>query len=229
MLKAHAALGSYSNQFSMLETPRTTCVACIVQAGFAYWAHVGDSRLSLYRQGALIAQTKDHSKVQYLIDQGMIGATEAADHPDRNKIYSCLGGLVDPVIDLGNRTPLRNGDLIVMCTDGLWGAVGSDEMATRLTSTPILRAAPEMMREAERRGGVDGDNLSAIVVRWGPETLVEEPASTITETLGLGEFATQLDRTLTLADRKGTDRELSDEEIERAINEIQSTIQRYRR
>ena len=229
MVKAHAALGSYSTQFSMLETPRTTCVACIVQAGYAYWAHVGDSRFSLYRQGVLVAQTKDHSKVQYLIDQGMIPATEAADHPDRNKIYSCLGGLVDPVIDLGNRTPLKNGDIIVMCTDGLWGAFGSDETATRLTSTPILKAAPEMMREAERRNGVDGDNLSAIVVRWGPETLMEEPTTTITETLGLGEFATQLDRTLSLADRKGADRELSDDEIERAIDEIQSTIQRYRR
>ena len=229
MVRAHAALGSYSTQFSMLETPRTTCVACIVQAGFAYWAHVGDSRLSVYRQGALIGQTKDHSKVQYLIDQGLIGATEAADHPDRNKIYSCLGGLVDPVIDLSNRTPLRNGDVILMCTDGLWGAIGNDELATRLTSAPILKAAPDVMRDAERRGGADGDNLSAIVVRWGPETLVDEPTTTITETLGLGEFQTQLDHTLSLSDRKGTDRDLSDDEIERAIDEIQSTIQRYRR
>jgi serine/threonine protein phosphatase PrpC len=105
MLRAHAALGSYANQFSMLETPRTTCVACIVQAGHAYWAHVGDSRLYLYRQGGIIGQTKDHSKVQYLVDQGIIGADEVATHPDRNKIFSCLGGLVDPVIDLSKRTP----------------------------------------------------------------------------------------------------------------------------
>jgi len=227
--RAHAALGSYSTQFSMLETPRTTCVACIVQAGFAYWAHVGDSRLSLYREGALINQTKDHSKVQYLVDQGIIGATEAADHPDRNKIYSCLGGLVEPVIALSNRTPLKNGDVIVMCTDGLWGSIGSDEIAARLNSTPVLKAAPELMREAERRGGGDGDNLSAIVVRWGPETLVDEPSTTITETLGLGEFATQLDRTLSLTDRKSSDPDLSDDEIERAIDEIQTTIHRYRR
>jgi PPM family protein phosphatase len=229
MVRAHAALGSYSAQFSMLETPRTTCVACIVQGGHAYWAHVGDSRLGLYRQGALIAQTKDHSKVQYLLDQGLINAGEAAQHPDRNKIYSCLGGLVDPVIDLSNRMPLKNGDIIVLCTDGLWGPLGSDEVATWLTSTPILKAAPEMMREAERRGGADGDNLSAIVVRWGPETLVDEPSTTITETLGLGEFETQLDRTLSLTERKGSDRDLSDDEIERAIEEIQTTIQRYRR
>ena len=54
MLRAHAALGSYANQFSMLETPRTTCVAVIVQGGHAYWAHVGDSRFYLLRQGKLI-------------------------------------------------------------------------------------------------------------------------------------------------------------------------------
>lgn len=85
-----------------------------------------------------------------------------------------------------------------------------------------------MLRDAEKRGGPDGDNLSAIVVRWGPETLTEEP-STITETMALGEFETQLDRTLTLAGRKGAQRDLSDDEIERAIEEIQSTIQRYRK
>jgi serine/threonine protein phosphatase PrpC len=229
MLRGHAALGSYANQFSMLETPRTTCVAVIVQANHAYWAHVGDSRFYLFRQGALIGATKDHSKVQYLVDQGVIAPDEVVLHPDRNKIFSCLGGLVDPVIDLSKRTPLRNGDILVLATDGLWSVMPQGEMATLLTSTPILKTAPQMMREAEQRGGTEGDNLSAIVVRWGPETLTDEPSTTITETLGLGEFETQLDRTLTLTDRKGPQRDLTDDEIERAILEIQSTIQKYRR
>jgi len=229
MVRAHAALGSYANQFSMLETPRTTCVCCIVQAGHAYWGHVGDSRLYLFRQGGLIGATKDHSKVQYLVDQGIIGADEIVSHPDRNKIFSCLGGLVDPVIDLSRRTPLRNGDVIVLCTDGLWSVFDQREMATWLTSTPILTTAPQMMRDGEKRGGADGDNLSAIIVRWGPETLTDEPSTTITETLGLGEFETQIDRTLTLTDRKGSQRDLTDDEIEHAIEEIQSTIQKYRR
>jgi len=229
MLRGHAALGSYANQFSMLETPRTTCIAVIVQANHAYWAHVGDSRFYLFRQGALIGATKDHSKVQYLVDQGVIAADEVPMHPDRNKIFSCLGGLVDPVIDLSKRTPLRNGDVMVLATDGLWSVMPQGEMATMLTSTPILKTAPQMMREAEQRGGVEGDNLSAIVVRWGPETLTDEQSTTITETLGLGEFETQVDRTLTLTDRKGPQRDLTDDEIERAILEIQSTIQKYRR
>ena len=229
MLRAHAALGSYANQFSMLETPRTTCVCCIVQAGHAYWGHVGDSRLYLFRQGGLIGATKDHSKVQYLVDQGIIGADEVVSHPDRNKIFSCLGGLVDPVIDLSRRTPLRNGDVIFICTDGLWSVFDQREVATWLTSTPILTTAPQMMREGEKRGGPDGDNLSAIVVRWGPETLTDEPSTTITETLGLGEFQTQVEQTLTLTDRKGAQRDLTDDEIEHAIEEIQSTIEKYRR
>ena len=229
MVRAHAALGSYANQFSMLETPRTTCVACLVQAGHAYWAHVGDSRLYLFRQGGLIGATKDHSKVQYLVDQGIIGADEIGHHPDRNKIFSCLGGLVDPVIDLSRRTPLRNGDVIVMCTDGLWAVFDQREIATWLTSTPILTTAPQMMREGEKRGGQDGDNLSGIVVRWGPETLTDEQTTTITETMGIGDFETQIDRTLTLTDRKGSQRDLTDDEIEHAIEEIQSTIQKYRR
>ena len=228
MLRAHAALGAYANQFSMLETPRTTCVAVVVQAGQAYWAHVGDSRFYLLRQGKLIGATKDHSKVQYLVDQGVISPEEAAVHPDRNKIYSCLGGLVEPVVDLSRRTPLKNGDILVLCTDGLWSVYPRSELSTMLTSTPILTVGPRIMREAESRGGPDGDNVSAIVVRWGPETLTDE-VSTTTDALQPGEFETEIEDTVTLADRTGTSRDLTEDEIERAIAEIQSTIQKYRK
>jgi serine/threonine protein phosphatase PrpC len=227
LLRAHAALGSYANQFSMLETPRTTCVAVVVQGGVAYWAHVGDSRFYLLRQGKLIATTKDHSKVQYLVDQGLITPEEVLMHPDRNKIFSCLGGMAPPVIDLSRRTPLEDGDLLILCTDGLWSVYPHTEMATMLTSTPILQTAPRMMREAEERGGPEGDNVSAIIVRWGPETIADEP--TTTDNLELGQFATQVESTLTLADRSGKERDLTEEEIERAIAEIQSTIQKYRK
>ena len=104
-----------------------------------------------------------------------------------------------------------------------------EEIARALTGTPILKSAPTLMREAELRGGDDGDNLSMIVVRWGPETFTDEPTTRITETMGLGEFETEIDRTLTLTDRKGAQRDLTDDEIERAIAEIQATIKRYRK
>jgi hypothetical protein len=132
-----------------------------------------------------------------------------------------------PVIDLSRRTPLQDGDLLILCTDGLWSVYPHTEMATMLTSTPILQTAPRIMREAEARGGPDGDNVSAIIVRWGPETIADEP--TTTDNLELGQFATQVENTLTLADRSGKDRDLTEDEIERAIAEIQSTIQKYRK
>jgi hypothetical protein len=117
-----------------------------------------------------------------------------------------------------------------MCTDGLWATMPSSEMSTWLTSTPILKTAPQMMREAEKRGGADGDNLSTIIVRWGPETLTDEIATTTTtDSLSLGDFHTAIDKTVTLTDRKGTQRDLTDDEIERAIEEIQSTIHKYRK
>jgi len=228
LLRAHAALASYASQFSMLETPRTKCVAAVVQGNHAYWAHVGDSRLYLLRQGKLIGATKDHSKVQYLVDQGIIAPQDVPTHPDRNKIFSCLGGAAEPVIDLSKRTPLANGDILILCSDGLWSVYPVREMSTMLTSTPILTTAPQIMREAEERGGAEGDNLSAIIVRWGSETLADH-ATTTTEALELGQFETQVDATVTLTDRTGAHRDLTDDEIERAIAEIQSTIQKYRK
>ena len=83
----------------------------------------------------------------------------AIDHPDRNKIFSCLGGLVDPVIDLSRRTPLRNGDIIVMlATDGLWGVMLDARRKWRrwLTSTPILKTAPQMMKRRRRNAAASG-------------------------------------------------------------------------
>ncbi len=229
MRRAHAALGSYARQFSLVETPRTTCVAVVIQSGYAYWAHAGDSRLYLFRQGQVYSQTKDHSKVQYLLDRNLITEDEAAYHPERNRIYSCLGGAVEPVIDLSRRTTLRTNDILLLCSDGFWTVMPTREIANILTSAPLLQAAPKMMREAQQRGGPDGDNLSTIIVRWDTDTDTDSSLATETGTLSPGEFQTELERTVTVTDRTDAGRELTDEEIEQAISEIQATIQKFRR
>jgi len=75
---AHFALGDYAKARRLIESPRTTCVACVVQDSTAFWAHVGDSRLYHIREGRIQAQTRDHSRVQMLVDQhlhpGMIAS-----------------------------------------------------------------------------------------------------------------------------------------------------------
>src|SRR5688572_6970303 len=123
---AHRAIVAYAVEKSMLECPRTTCVTCVVQGGRAYWAHAGDSRLYVLRKGELAARTQDHSKIQQMIDSGQITPEAAARHPDRNKIFSCLGGVVPPQIDMGRDFKLEPGDTIILSTDGLWAQVASN-------------------------------------------------------------------------------------------------------
>ncbi|WP_326527664.1 protein phosphatase 2C domain-containing protein [Dokdonella sp.] len=224
MTNAHHAILDYSTRHRMSEAPRTTCVACVVQDSVAYWAHAGDSRLFLMRNGRLIAQTKDHSRVRLLLEEGLITEAQAAVHPDRNKIYSCLGSPMPPEIEFSRKTPLEHGDIIMLCTDGLWGVSSGELMAVTLKGANLLQGVPMLMNQAETKGGSHGDNLSVVVVRW-EEAYVDDASSAIsTQTMGLNEVTTRLEE---FGRNPAYKSDLSDEEIERAIEEIRSTIDKY--
>lgn len=226
---AHEALGDYAERFRMVDTPRTTCVACIIQDDAAYWAHAGDSRLYLIRDGKTLGRTRDHSKVQYLIDNGVISAEEANRHPDRNKVFSCLGGQFEPSVDFSPRFPLHNNDTLVLCTDGMWSAYSDQEFAEAFQSGGVQQNASALLNEAERRNGIDCDNLSVIALKWASELSGwnEEGVTTQTSTLALGEFSTQMDRTVTLAEPSTGRPALSEAEIELAVKEITETLKRH--
>ena len=158
MTNAHHAILDYTTRHHLRDTPRTTCVACIVQDNIAYWAHAGDSRLYLMREGRVIAQTKDHSRIRLLIEEGMISEAQAAFHPDRNKIYSCLGSPTPPEIEFSRKTPLNHGDILLLCSDGLWGEMSGDMMAVALKGSNLLQAVPMILNQAETKGGPHRDN-----------------------------------------------------------------------
>jgi PPM family protein phosphatase len=212
----------------MADTPRTTCVACIIQDDAAFWAHAGDSRLYLIRNGQVVNRTRDHSKVQYLVDNGLISAEDANRHPDRNKVFSCLGGMIEPNVDFSPRSPLLNDDTIVLCTDGMWSSYADTEFANAFSSGGVQHNATAMLNEAERRAGVDCDNLSVIALKWASAVGGwSEGVTTQTSTLALGEFSTQMERTLTLSDPESGRPALSEAEIEKAVQEITETLKRH--
>lgn len=224
MTNAHHAILDYTAQHRLKDTPRTTCVACVVQDNVAYWAHAGDSRLYLMRAGRIIAQTKDHSRIRLLIEEGMITEAQAAIHPDRNKIYSCLGSPTVPEIEFSRKTPLEHGDIVLLCTDGLWGVTSGEQMALAMKGANLLQALPMLLTQAEVRGGPHGDNLSAVAVRW-EESYVEEASSSIsTLTMTQDEVTTRLEE---FGRNPAYKSELSEDEIEKAINEIRSTIDKF--
>jgi len=224
MTNAHHAILDYSARHRMSDTPRTTCVACVIQDNVAYWAHAGDSRLFLMRAGKVIAQTKDHSRIRLMIEEGLLTEAQAAVHPDRNKIYSCLGSPTPPEIEFSRKTPLAHGDIVLLCTDGLWGVTSGELMAVALKGANLLQAVPMLLSQAEVKGGPHGDNLSVVAVRW-EESYVEELSSAIsTQTMAMNEVTTRLEE---FGRNPAYKSDLTDDEIEKAIEEIRAAIDKY--
>jgi serine/threonine protein phosphatase PrpC len=222
LLNCHEAIYNYAIAQHLLEVPRTTVVACIIQDEMAYWAHVGDSRLYLIRDGNTVAQTRDHSKVQKLVESGVITAEQALHHAEKNKIYNCLGGTLMPDIDIGGRVPLQNGDSVLLCTDGFWGSLADDEIHHFISSFPVMFSVPQLMDKAELRGGKFGDNLTALAINWHEADLEENSAFVSTVKLDQHTVSTHIDP---LSVKSTAD--VSEDDIEKAIAEIQAAINKY--
>ncbi|MGH8670851.1 MAG: PP2C family protein-serine/threonine phosphatase [Burkholderiales bacterium] len=220
---AHTAIDAYSAKHALESVPRTTCVACVVQNNAAYWGHAGDSRLYLFRNGKLFARTKDHSLVQTLVDSGELDESRAGDHPERNRIYSCLGGPVPPQVTLSGKITLHQGDILLMSTDGLWSTVATQEMAAVLDVYPIDEAVTELLDFAELRGGADGDNLTAIGMAWGRQ---DKPSRA--KPVSTGDAAPDGFTTLIGGFGKSGPIEYSEEDMEKAIADIQTALKTYR-
>jgi len=223
---AHHAIVDYANVRSLLETPRTTCVACIVQDGLAHWAHVGDSRLYLIRNGRIEGQTKDHSRVQILVDAGRVREEAVAAHPDRNKIFNCLGQMGPPKVDLSRRIALRHGDVILMCTDGLWGPLTSRHICEELLRADVMHAVPKLLDMAEVRAGREGDNASVVAMTWFEETGSADAEGISTVSMDPTDIKTTVEQ-FGKSTPPATGGYLTDDEIERAIDEIRNAIQKH--
>jgi len=148
------------------EAPRTTVVACVVQGENAWWAHAGDSRACWIRDGAMLARTRDHSRVETLLAMGLLQPDEAAVHPDRNKLYNCLGSPAEPQIDIGHAPALRAGDLLLLCSDGVWGALAEADLLRVLAAGTVQQSVPELVRRCVAAGGRFADNATALAMRW---------------------------------------------------------------
>ncbi|MEW6591448.1 MAG: protein phosphatase 2C domain-containing protein [Pseudomonadota bacterium] len=218
---AHFAINDYAVEQDLLEIPHTTLVAAVVQDNTAYWAHVGDSRLYVFSDGSLIARTEDHTTVARLVREGLITEEEAAHHPERNRVSNCLGGYVPPQVECNAPLPLHDADTMLLCTDGIWGMVSIPEVSALLHAYTLEDAVRHLMDHAEFRGGEHGDNLSLIAMTWG-EARMPSKDSISTLALPEGGVTTQINALRPLPGASA----VSDDEIERAIAEIQQAIKK---
>ena len=147
--------------------PLTTGVACLVQDGTATWAHVGDSRAYLLRQGLISLRTRDHTRVADMVESGLITEQQARLHPLRNQVSLCLGGTPQPPpLSLGPRIYLTPGDLLLLCSDGLWGAVSEQRLIQGLQTGPLTQAVDALAEVAEQASYPQSDNVSGVALRW---------------------------------------------------------------
>lgn len=165
---AHDTILKYASDHQLPSNPGTTCVAVLIQDGQFHWSHAGDSRLYLLRNSELLPLTHDHSLVQQWADWGIISQDEIRVHPDRNKITNCLGGV--PTMFYSESPPplpVQQGDMLLLCSDGLWGPLDEVGMAADLAAAPLPVALDKLISEAIKRDGPGADNTTALAARIG--------------------------------------------------------------
>ena len=228
LLQAHHDIQAHAATHGLPEMPRTTVVACLVQHNCAVWAHAGDSRLYWVRRDQVLARTRDHSHFEYLVERGRADPHERASHPDRNKLYNCLGASNAPKIELSHQVSLQPGDMLLLCSDGLWSMLPETEIVHRLSTGGVVRAVPEMVQMAAAIGGAQADNTTALAIAWQGADTLDAGLPNVISTQLLGEDMVRSTIMGGEALPAGADA-LGDDDIENAIAEIRAAIEKSSR
>jgi len=216
LMAAHHQIIRYAAEKGMLDTPRTTLVACVMERGHMHWIHCGDSRLYVVRGGELVTRTRDHS---YMEQQAHLG--RATEHINRNILFTCLGSPAKPVYDISGPLQLHEGDRVLLCSDGLWGTVKDQEIVDELARAPLEQAVPELVELALKRGGQRCDNVTVVAMEW--ETPEEFQSTRVsTDEIQEGVFSS----TIQSGVPDPTVEDMDDAAIERSIAEINEAIRR---
>ena len=167
--RAHDDVAKLGNGQAIDTRPRATTAVCLVQEGAAFWAHIGDSRVYHLRHGKIVQRTRDHSHVELLLREGKITEEELPTHPMRNFVECCLGG--DPAIPemtVSGRNILEPGDVLLLCTDGIWANLRDSDIAGFFREdNQELRAWLEALgRRAVQASSPFSGNSTAAVLRW---------------------------------------------------------------
>ena len=162
--------------------PGSTVVALLMHAGGVEVAHVGDSRIYFVHHGQVQQVTRDHSKVQLLIDIGAIRPEDAKAHPETHQIFAALG--ISEQVDVDMKAPTFvyvEGDTFILCSDGLCDLVEAHEIRDIVVASPPRVAAEQLVALANDRGG--HDNITVSVVRANVSANMRQTTTTLVDGL----------------------------------------------
>jgi protein phosphatase len=156
----------------------TTITAALVEGTRVTFGHVGDSRAYLLRDGVMEQLTEDHSLVNELMKSGKLSPEEAETHPQRSVITRALG--TDPDVDVDTFViEAQEGDLFLICSDGLTTMIGDEEILALLEQNhdDLDRAAKSLVAAANRAGGEDNITVIAFTINADGGDTVQLPAA----------------------------------------------------
>jgi len=153
ILQTHKKLHLLAREHNLETPPRTTGALCLIQNGYAYWAHVGDSRLYHIRNKKIQSYTVDH-------------AAHNTTEKKRGSLLQCIGSKNRPVIEHSKEFPLDKGDVILLCTDGVWDAIEPSRLAACCSSFTTRSAVKKILNRAESARPQTADNMTALFLKW---------------------------------------------------------------
>lgn len=179
MTYAHTLIGKKARKLGLDSTePRTTCVACLVQNGYAYWGHVGDSRLYLFSDGELLTRTVDHTTSDHMHQDGAVD--EQTQRLGHSQLFRCVGGARKPVVSLGAETQLGTGDTIFLCTDGVWRAFKEYQLGKVSLKPTVAETVDILLSHSRRYFRGECDNVTALSFRWNDAPTQQKPLLNLT-------------------------------------------------
>lgn len=140
----------------------TTLSIGIIKDQELFIAHIGDGRVYLIRDDAIRPITQDHTYVAELVKGGIISSSEALTHPEKNKVTRALG-FTDNYLPDFYREAIKDKDIFVFCTDGLYEHLSDEEIREIILKGPIEEAASELIKAVNQRGG--NDNVT-VIIAW---------------------------------------------------------------
>lgn len=182
MLAANQAIVTEQLRSPEVANMRATILVLAVDTahGIARWGHLGDTRLYCFRRKRILAQTRDHSVVQSMVDAGYLGAQDIRAAPGRSALLAALGDAenFNPSIEASDFR-IHDGDVFLLCTDGLWEYIDEPAMERLLLAAETPEAwLRELESEVLRLGHKGQDNYSAVVI-W----CLDPEESTLMQTL----------------------------------------------
>lgn len=161
---AHDTIQRYALEHPHFSGMGTTCTAVAIVDGQLSFAHIGDSRLYLIRGETTTRLTRDHSYVGRLVENGIVRSEDAESHPQRHILTAALGSGRELTPDIPERPiPLQDGDLLILCTDGLWSVVGEQQLSRIVHGNAPAQACRKLVEAALDRGAPD--NVTVVILR----------------------------------------------------------------